>query len=152
MPAFRESLLDIPPVWLALFLGLGWAIARLLPVDVFGGPGRVAGALLVLGGLGLMAAAVLQMARHRTTVIPHRQPAALVTDGIFRLSRNPIYLGDALILAGAMLWWRSSLGLLLVPVFMALIQRRFILAEETRLAAAFGTAFAAWSTRTRRWI
>jgi protein-S-isoprenylcysteine O-methyltransferase Ste14 len=50
------------------------------------------------------------------------------------------------------LWTRSALALVLVPVFMVLIQNRFILAEEARLKAAFGPAFDAWAARTRRWI
>lgn len=144
--------IDLPPVWLALFLVLSWAISRLLPWPVLGDAGAVAGAALAGLGLLLMAWAVLVMAQARTTVIPHRTASALVTQGPFALSRNPIYLGDAMVLTGAALWWDSVLSLLLVPVFMSLISRRFIQAEEDRLERAFGPAFTLWAGRVRRWL
>jgi len=99
-----------------------------------------------------MIAAVAQMARHRTTVIPRRQPAAIVTTGVFRLSRNPIYLGDALILAGLVLWFDVPVAAPLVCLFVATIRKRFILHEESGLRTAFPEQFAAYAARTRRWI
>lgn len=144
--------IDLPPVWLALFLGLAWGIARLLPVSVFGDWGQILGAGLTGLALLLMAWAAAVMAGARTTVIPHREPSSLVTAGPFSLSRNPIYLADAMVLAGWSLWLDSALGLLLVPVFMALISRRFIGAEEARLSRAFGPAYDAWAARVRRWL
>lgn len=144
--------LDWPPVWLAGFLIVAWALQRVLPAGPFGGAGRLAGGLLGGAGVALMVAAAVQMAAARTTVIPRRDPAALVTSGVFRISRNPIYLGDALVLAGAILWWDLGLALPLVPAFVLIINRRFILDEEARLRAAFGPEFAAWARRTRRWL
>ncbi len=113
---------------------------------------RGAGALLILAGLVLMLLAVYQMARHRTTVIPHRQPSALVATGVFRISRNPIYLGDALVLTGAILWWGVPIALPVIPAFVWLITRRFIEPEEARLRAGFGEDFAKWAESTRRWL
>ena len=114
--------------------------------------GRVAGAGFVVLGLGLMALAILQMARHRTTVIPRRNPSALVSTGVFALSRNPIYLGDALILSGAVLWWDVLIAVPLVASFVWLIQTRYIRDEEARLTLAFGPEFDLWASRTRRWF
>lgn len=141
---------DIPPLWLALFALASWAIGRLLPLPLLFG--RAAGAVLIGAALGLMALATLQMALHHTTVIPRRQPAALVTGGVFALSRNPIYLADAIVLAGLDLWWGASLALPLVPVFMAFIAHRFIRAEEAWIGAAFGADYKAYCARTRRWL
>jgi protein-S-isoprenylcysteine O-methyltransferase Ste14 len=143
--------IDIPPTWLALHLAAAWVLSLISPA-VFGGFGRIAGALLVVVGLGLMALAVLQMARHRTTVIPRRDPSALVTTGVFGQSRNPIYLGDALILLGAILWWDALLAVPLVAAFVWLIQTRYIRDEEARLTLAFGPEFDLWASRTRRWF
>lgn len=145
--------LDIPPVWLLLCL----VVAALQPVRVvFGGwlapTAQLLAGLLVGGGLLLIALAVLEMRRHRTTVIPHRDPQALVSTGIFARSRNPIYLGDLLILAGLSLWWGSLVGLLLVPLLAYVLRTRFIAAEEARLAAAFGPAFDRYRAATRRWL
>lgn len=143
--------IDIPPTWLALHLVVAWGLSLVSP-GIFGAFGRVSGAILVALGLGLMALAILQMARQRTTVIPRRDPSALVTTGVFSLSRNPIYLGDALILAGAILWWDAVLAVPLVAVFVRLIQTRFIRDEEARLTLAFGPEFDLWASRTRRWF
>lgn len=142
--------IDFPPVWLAGFAVAGGILGRLLPLHLAWNP--VAGALLIILGLGLMGLAVVQMLAARTTVIPRREPAVLVTGGIFRLTRNPIYLGDALVLAGLLLYWDALVALPLVAVFMAVIARRFIHREEMLLAERFGEDFAAYAARTRRWL
>ncbi len=144
--------IDLPPMWLALSLGVVWAFDQIIPWALFGPGGRVAGGVLVALGLGLMAAAVLQMVMGRTTVIPRRAPAALIRTGVFSVTRNPIYLGDALVLAGAILWWDVAVGLPILLAFMALIQHRFILPEEDALRVGFGPAYQAWAARVPRWI
>ena len=93
-----------------------------------------------------------QFAARKTTVIPHREPVALVTEGVYRFSRNPIYLADVAILIGALLWWQAYAALIIVPVFMAVIEWRFIRLEEKKLQAHFGTAYHRWAERTRRWL
>lgn len=145
--------IDLPPLWLALTLLIAWGISLVVPGLGFGGAwAGWAGVALVGAGLLLMGLAAATMMAARTTVIPHRDPLALVTGGVFRLSRNPIYLGDALVLAGFILRWDAVPALVLVPVFVWLIDRRFIRAEEARLRAAFGAEFETWAARTRRWI
>jgi protein-S-isoprenylcysteine O-methyltransferase Ste14 len=143
--------IDLPPVWLFATLLAAWGLGSVwqLPDSGWTSP---AGAVLVLAGLGLMVAAVREMTRARTTVIPHNDPSALVTSGVFRLSRNPIYLGDALVLAGFILHWQAVLAVPLLPLFLWVIQRRFILPEEARLRRGFGPTFEAWAARTRRWV
>lgn len=146
--------IDVPPVWLGGFLAIAWGATKVgfvtdgrMPVQA------VVGWALVVIGFMLMGLAIFEMSRKRTTVIPHMQPTALVNTGIFAVSRNPIYLGDALILAGFTLIWNTSIiFLLLVPAFMFVITRRFVLPEENRLNQAFGADFATYSRTTRRWI
>lgn len=142
--------IDLPPLWLALALLCAWAVGAAVPVAVPGG--AVAGVGLAGLGAALMAAAVVQMTLARTTVIPRRNPSALVTGGVFAFSRNPIYLGDALILGGAILGWDAILALPLLPAFVVLIDRRFIRDEEARLRAGFGAEFDLWAARTGRWV
>ncbi|MEM6325267.1 MAG: isoprenylcysteine carboxylmethyltransferase family protein [Pseudomonadota bacterium] len=144
--------IDLPPLWLIAALGLAYAVGQVLPVPRFGPRAETLGQGLIVLGLGLIALAAAQMLSRQTTVIPHREAQHLVTSGIFALSRNPIYLGDALILTGAVLYWRALLPMLLVPAFMALIQTRFIAAEEARLQTGFGAEFDAYRERTRRWL
>jgi protein-S-isoprenylcysteine O-methyltransferase Ste14 len=145
--------IDLPPIWLGVFVSLAWVQSARLPV----GPGDSAasdlvGGLLVGGGLVLIVLAATEMRRARTTVIPHLVPDALVSTGIFRRSRNPIYLGDTLILCGLIFRWEAWPSLLLVPLFVWLITDRFILSEEDRLRERFGAAFDRYAETTRRWI
>ncbi|MBD3787975.1 MAG: isoprenylcysteine carboxylmethyltransferase family protein [Sphingomonadales bacterium] len=142
--------IDLPPLWLAHFAAAGWGVAQIVPVALPGG--GLVGRALVGVGLALMATAAAQMVARHTTFIPRRDPAALVTGGVFALSRNPIYLADALVLSGLLILWQGVLALPLVPAFMALITRRFILGEEARIAAHFGADYAAYCSRTRRWL
>lgn len=143
--------LDIPPTWLALHLAATWALSWISPA-VFGRVGVVVGAALVATGVAIMLAAIAQMTLARTTVIPRRDPSSLVTGGLFSLSRNPIYLADAILLTGAILWLDAILALPLVASFVWLIQSRYIRDEEARLTLAFGPEFDLWAGRTRRWI
>ncbi|MEM7075930.1 MAG: isoprenylcysteine carboxylmethyltransferase family protein [Pseudomonadota bacterium] len=145
--------IDTPPVWLAGALLLAWVQARYLSLGlVFGDWAGAVGGVLVALGLLMICAALWQMLRLRTTPVPHRVPSVLVTTGVFALSRNPIYLGDALILTGLILRWDAVVSLALVPVFVRLIGVRFVAIEERRCRAAFGAAYDAYETRTRRWI
>lgn len=146
------KMIDLPPLWLAAFVAAVWGIGQALPLPLFGRAGDVLAAVLVAAGLALVAGAVAAMARARTTVIPHRAPQALVTQGVFGLSRNPIYLADAGFLLAAILWLDVPLALPLLPVFLILLRERFIRAEEARLRAAFGAEFDAFAARTRRWL
>ena len=148
MPKF----VDLPPVWLLAFIGAVWTLGHALPLPLFGALGDAVGAGLAFVGVGLFATAIWEMGRARTTVIPHRAASALVTGGIFRLTRNPIYLGDVAFLLAAILWLDVPLALPLVPVFMRVIRVRFIEGEEARLRASFGAAFDDWAARVRRWL
>lgn len=146
--------IDIPPVWLALGLGVAWCQAQWYPMGLtFGGAlADFLGGLLVGAGLVLMALAAYEMARQKTTIIPHREADRLVQSGIFSRSRNPIYLGDALVLAGFILKWDAVLSLPLVPIFVWWIEKHFILGEEDRLRRKFRADFARYCQKTRRWI
>lgn len=142
--------IDYPPIWLAGFAAAGGIVGRFAPVGM---PfNSIVGAGLILVGIVLMLVAVGQMMMARTTVIPHRDPSSLVMNGVFALSRNPIYLADALILAGLYFNWDALLALPLVAVFMIVITRRFIRPEEARLTGVFGEIYEDYRARTRRWI
>jgi protein-S-isoprenylcysteine O-methyltransferase Ste14 len=144
--------LDYPPVWLLGALGLARAEVTLLgPAFQIGVLGLLGNALF-WGGLAIMAVAALSFLRARSTIVPHETPAKLITGGLYRLSRNPIYLADLMLLGGLALVWGSVAGLVLVPVLGRILTRRFIEPEEARLRAAFGPEAEAFFQRTRRWI
>jgi protein-S-isoprenylcysteine O-methyltransferase Ste14 len=148
------KLIDLPPVWLAAFLALAWVQADRFSFGLsFGGPwAGFLGGLLVGGGILLMLMAVYEFRRHRTTVIPHREADAMVTTGIYSRTRNPIYLGDAMILTGMILYWDAVLSLPLIPIFVWLIERRFVIPEEDRLRRKFRADFARYEAKVRRWV
>jgi protein-S-isoprenylcysteine O-methyltransferase Ste14 len=92
------------------------------------------------------------MRSNPTTVIPHRVPQALVITGIFSRTRNPIYLADSMILAGLILYWDAVLALTLVPIFVWVIEKRFILPEEAILRRKFLAHFARYAQQVGRWL
>ncbi|WP_170381707.1 methyltransferase family protein [Ruegeria atlantica] len=146
--------IDIPPVWLIGFALLAWLQARHFPLGLSldSGLTDLLSGLLIGAGILVAVLAIVEFRRHKTTVIPHETPTAMVQSGIYKRSRNPIYLGDVLILAGLVLRFDAVLSLVLVPMFVWVLERRFILPEEDRLRRAFRADFARYERRTRRWI
>lgn len=145
--------IDIPPSWLLAALGSVWALDRVAPglATGFHWLSRIGDGLVLLG-LVAMGLGAWELMRHHTTFIPRRVPTNFVQQGIYRISRNPIYLGDALVLAGASLHWDVWPALALVPAFGAFITRRYIRGEEDGLRARFGDEVEAWFAKVRRWI
>jgi len=148
--------LKVPPLALALALAALMALlAGRWPELAVAIPARSAiAALLLLGGAGIALAAIAAFRRARTTVNPlaPERASALVAAGIYRVSRNPMYLGVALILLGWALWLANLLALALVPAFVVYIDRFQIAPEEEALAQRFGADFAAYRAATRRWL
>ena len=146
--------IDMPPVWLAGALALAWVQKTHFAYGLGFGPvwADLLGGLMVGGGLVLIALAAYEFRRNRTTIIPHQEADRLITSGIFKRSRNPIYLGDSLILAGMILYWDAVLALPLTPIFIWTIERRFILPEENRLRRKFVAEYTRYTQRTGRWL
>lgn len=76
----------------------------------------------------------------------------LPTTGIFKRTRNPIYLSDVLVLLGLILRFDAVLSLLFVPVLVWLLERRFIVPEENSLRRRFSEEYAGYISRVRRWV
>lgn len=147
------KMIDIPPVWLALFLALAWGQSTYYPVLSLDHPitDFLVGVLFG-GGVVVFAMALVEFRKWKTTVIPHQEASALITSGIFSKTRNPIYLADTMILLALILRWDAVLCLPLVPIFVWWIEKRFILPEERRLRSKFGVAFHRYTEKTRRWL
>jgi protein-S-isoprenylcysteine O-methyltransferase Ste14 len=145
---------DLPPVWLVAFVALAWVQSRYLAFGLSFGGGWIdlLGGLLVGAGVLLMGLAIVQFRRHQTTVHPHNTPSTLIQSGIFARTRNPIYLGNALLLAGFVLGFDAVLALVLVPVFVWIIERRFIIPEEDTMRREFRAEFARYEKKVRRWV
>jgi protein-S-isoprenylcysteine O-methyltransferase Ste14 len=142
-----------PPVWLLLALVAMWIADRWLPiVELASTVARVAGGLLVVVGIGIGTQASNAFKRAGTPVIPFERSTALVTAGLFRYTRNPMYLGMVLLLVGVALLLGSLGAWLPIPVFVAIIQVRFIAGEERFLTELFGDEYLAYKRTTRRWL
>jgi protein-S-isoprenylcysteine O-methyltransferase Ste14 len=148
------KMIDIPPVWLVLCIWAAWLQSRHLPLDIGlgGAVGAYFGAALVVGGILLTILTLFEFSRAKTTPVPHRVPSALITTGPFTFTRNPIYLADLMILIGAILWLQAVISLILVPLFLLLIERRFITPEEERMREKFGEEFENYAGDVRRWL
>lgn len=144
-----------PPLVAGLVAALMWGVDALLPAARLDVPARgwLAG-VLALAALALMLAAAWRMTRLRTTVDPFRPERAshLVTDGVFAHSRNPIYVGDALLLAAWALWLGNVGAAPLAALFVLWMARLQIPAEEAALRLRFGADYEAYCTRVPRWV
>lgn len=147
-----RKLFDWPPIWTGLGICVIWGVMWLDPLHLFGRVGDVGGGLVMAAGFGLMGLAAWEMGRARTTVIPRRKASKLVTTGVFGISRNPIYLGDALVLIGVCLMFDTVLGFAVVPLFVWVINTRFIDGEEAHLTKMFGDDYLNWCAKVRRWL
>lgn len=109
---------------------------------------------IVLMGLGvlliLIAAGLFKW--RKTTINPFGQPAVVVRDGVYRFSRNPMYLGMLLVLMGTGIWLGNILALLLAPGFVWIMTRWYILPEEQLMDARFGDQYRLYRRQVRRWI
>lgn len=146
-----------PPIVMLLCASLMKLLASWLPLVALPLPQAVStGAALALAAAGFFSgmAGVFAFARQRTTVNPHRpdRTSALVTGGIYRFTRNPMYLGMALFLAAWALWLGQLTPWLGIWAFVAFINRFQIAPEERMLAGKFGEDWARFCQRTRRWI
>ena len=148
--------LKLPPPVVALVTAfLMWLAARLVPALALPyAVGKSAVLAPVLIGIGISLSGIVAFRRAKTTASPLRLSAAssLVTGGVYRFTRNPMYLGLLLVLLGWALFLRNGAAFVLLPCFMLYLNRFQIAPEERALASRFGEAFDAYKNRTRRWI
>lgn len=148
--------LKIPPLLLWLIFAAAMAgVARFAPGLWFELAGS-SGVALALGALGaaVALAGVVAFRRSRTTVNPLTPDAAsaVVSGGIYRVSRNPMYLGFLLALAGWAVYLSNAGAFLFLPAFVAYITRYQIQPEERALLGKFGPEYRDYMVRVRRWL
>lgn len=146
----------VPPAAVALVTALAmWVVASATPDLRVPVPARVALAsvLAILGGFTALAG-VLEFRRARTSLNPLNPAAAsaLVATGIYRFSRNPMYLGIAIVVLGWAVFLSHPLSPAGVPIFVACMNRFQIAPEEQALRALFPGTFEAYARQVRRWI
>ena len=142
-----------PPLIFLAGLGVGFALEALLPGGSLPGVVRfVVGGLALLGGIALQTTFIAAFNRKGTAVEPWKPTTAIVTTGPYRITRNPAYLGMALIFIGIALLADAPWVLAALPVSLAVIDRGVIVREERYLARKFGREYLDYKTTVRRWI
>ena len=143
----------VPPVYVLAALLLMGAFHLYFPVWQFAFPYyRHAGIALIVLAVALILWAAFLFHRARTGIVPFTPATFLVAGGPYRHTRNPMYVGMAGVLLGAAVFLGSIAPFIVIPVFIALIDRRFILAEEAMLEGAFGSPYLDYKARVRRWL
>jgi protein-S-isoprenylcysteine O-methyltransferase Ste14 len=144
-----------PPVVAALVAMLMWLAAWAVPALRFEMPGRrVIAGCVALAGVAVSIAGVMSFRRARTTVNPLKPESAssLVVSGVYRISRNPMYVGMLLVLLAWAVWLANVMALVIAPGFLLYMNRFQIGPEENALAKMFGEEYAAYRSRVRRWL
>jgi protein-S-isoprenylcysteine O-methyltransferase Ste14 len=146
----------IPPPAVAVLVAAGmWGVAGIgPPLSVAPGPQYIAVAVFVAVGLAFSLLGVLAFRASRTTVNPLKpeRASALVTGGVYRMTRNPMYVGMAFVLLAWAVYLSAMLPFVGIAVFVAFITRLQIVPEERVLHGLFGDAYAAYAARVRRWL
>jgi protein-S-isoprenylcysteine O-methyltransferase Ste14 len=144
---------DVPPLYFfaacALMIALHFAapIARIVPW-----PFSLAGIAPIVAGIALAVVAERRFKRAGTAVLPFAPSTALVEDGPFRFTRNPMYVGILLVLAGLFVLLGTLSPLLVIPPFFWLIRARFVVPEEAHMERHFGERYLDYKRRVRRWL
>ena len=123
------------------------------PDHKWGSPAQtLAGVAIAVFFLALTILGARQFSRRKTNINTFLKPDALVTTGLFRYTRNPMYLGFAGALFGAAIALNCLTGLIVALVFILIADRWYIRFEEKTMSETFGAAYADYCAQTRRWI
>ena len=143
----------LPPVYFLAALVLMAGLHFVLPIaHILQPPYSYGGSLLIVMGIVVVVWAARLFQRAGTAIKPFERSSALVTDGPYNYSRNPMYLGMVLALTGMSIVLGTISPFVVVPVFAWLIQQRFIQHEEATLERTFGAAYTEYRRRVRRWL
>jgi len=143
----------LPPTLLTLCIGVilvlhcAWPVWQIL---IF--PWNLAGVILIISGLALTSSGSRQFEQVGTTVMTFDAPGRLVVSGLYRYTRNPMYLGFVLLLAGIWMALGSLSPLGVVIFFLAVTDIYYIRFEENMLEKTFGDDFRQYCQQVRRWI
>ena len=152
---FNALELKVPPLALVFLFGaLMWLVSA-TSVFTMALPWHFGLTLILCGtGFAIVLAGVLAFRRAKTTVNPLTPEATttIITTGIYRFTRNPMYLGFLFALVGWAIYLSNLLAFALLPLFVWYMNRFQILPEERALAAKFSHAFSAYKGSVRRWL
>ncbi len=142
-----------PPIVALFYIGIAYLLGWFLPLP-FTGPAilRTVGFGLTVIGFLFGVGALLEFRKARTTLDPHGTVSTVVTNGIYRFTRNPIYLGFLCMVIGLPLNSGYYWGLIISPFFVATMNRLVIEKEEAYLGEKFKDQYKSYKSRVRRWL
>ena len=142
-----------PLAWFALALIAMICLDRWLPIArLIREPYHLVGLVLTVPGLAVVLHSGAAFLKAKTGLLPFSDATQLVTGGLYRFTRNPMYLGMVAFLAGLAVFLGSVSALVPVVLFAWIIDRQFIQHEEKFLLEAFGAEYEEYIQKVRRWI
>jgi protein-S-isoprenylcysteine O-methyltransferase Ste14 len=153
--ATRANSFPWPPVLLAAAILGAWGLGSFVPLAWPGlddTAARIIGTGFGIAGALLIGSGFVTLSRAGTTIMPDGVSKVLVTSGPYAIFRNPIYLGEVLVLLFVADWTRNFWFVVMGLLFAVLVTALQIIPEERHLAAQFGDAYEAYRARSRRWI
>jgi protein-S-isoprenylcysteine O-methyltransferase Ste14 len=143
----------LPPVYFVLSIGLIAVMHYSMPIyRIFQTPLNLCGLGLVVVGIAISAYGSGQFKKAGTPVVPFEQSTTLVTTGLYRITRNPMYLGLVIALIGIAIVSGTAGAFLPVLIFISIIDVRFIQQEEHFLEVLFGDSYREYRQSVRRWF
>jgi protein-S-isoprenylcysteine O-methyltransferase Ste14 len=154
MNAINEKIVQYRPPRISMLLlvlaaALQW-VTPLVRVKLLVSP--VLAVCAAVAGFAVMIWAWALFKRAETAICPTEYSSVLVTSGIYRLSRNPMYLGMILMMASVALWFGTLPYYLAAVLFLLVVNQAFCPFEEQRLTAAFGKEYSNYQRTVRRWV
>lgn len=142
-----------PPIWLVFGIVAVFVCNEFFPgVRFTGMASQMIGGVIIVMALLLLVNAGGLFAKAGTDLVPFKNVTTLVTEGVYRYTRNPMYLGMALVLLGTAITVGAATALAVPVIFMIIIELRFIRPEEEMLLGLFPDTFPAYCEKVRRWI
>jgi len=142
-----------PPIVALMFIAIAYFLGRFVPLPMIAPMVlRNVGLLLTFLGFLLGIGAFIEFRKARTTLDPHGSAKQVVTSGIYRFTRNPIYLGFLLMVIGLPLNSGLYWGFLMAPLYMMTMTRLVIEREEAYLEKKFKDQYTGYKSRVRRWL
>lgn len=143
----------IPPVYFFVCLIVMFLLHYFFPIaEVIPRPYNYSGIVFIIVGIIFGATPPRLFIKAKTTLHPFEEPEQLVTEGVYRYSRNPMYLALTLVLTGTFLLISSLSSFFIIPLFVWIITNRFIINEEKKLERKFGENYLKYKQKVRRWI
>ena len=152
----RPNAIPWPPILLVTTIALGVGLQWLVPLAWIYGlaalEATVSGVTMIVAAFAIDIWSAIVFRKHKTTIMPHQRSARLVTRGPFRFSRNPIYVGNLMVVAGLGLVLSNLWLLILAPILGFALHKLAITREERHMEALFADQWRDYKARVRRWI